>query len=116
MIFGDPKSSAKRGSTVGSGAPCNPTTLFDPMSKSIASRYFLAVSLPLSTSNLISCDLSAIEKSVNGSTIKPFLNLSRPVLPSLMVRPDVFCSSIERVVCSSKLSILVSKPPISFIV
>ena len=60
-MLGELRSLAYLGSTVGSGAPVKPTTVFDPIRRSIESRCFLAVSLPPSTSNFINvCVLSAI--------------------------------------------------------
>ena len=117
FTFGDPKSVANLGSTDKSGVPLVPTTLAEPISKSILSLNFLGVSLP----SLISyfkngTVLSATLKSLNGSTTNPFLNLSRPVVGSVITRLSVLLSRRESAVTSSIFSIRVSRAPISFIV
>ena len=117
FILGEPKSVAYLGSTERSGVPLVPTTLAEPISRSIESECFLGVSFP----SLISyfkngTVLSATSKLLKGSTTNPFLNLSRPVVGSVITKLSVLFSSKESAVTTSIFSILFSRAPISFMV
>ena len=102
---------------MGSAAPFVPTIDSDPRRRSILSWNFLATNLPSLISYLsVSIVLSAISNELNGSTTKPFLNLSKPVAGSFITRLSVFDSSNDNAVTSSTFAILVSNLPISFIV
>ena len=117
LILGDPKSEAYLGSTERSGLPLVPTTLAEPIRRSTLSECFLGVSLPSLISYLRNgTDLSATRKFWNGSTTKPFLNLSRPVVGSVITRLSVLFSRRDSAVTSSIVLILVSRSPICFIV
>ena len=117
LILGEPRSVAYLGSTDRSGVPLVPTTLSEPISKSILSVCFLVMSFP----SLISyfkngTVLSATSKLLKGSATNPLLNLSNPVVGSVITRVSVFDSRSVRDVTSSRFSILSSRTPISFIV
>ena len=117
MILGDARSVTYLASTVRSGVPLVPTIAPDPIRRSILSLFFLETNLPSSMSYFKNgTDLSATLKSLNGSTTKPFLNLSRPVVGSVITRLSVLDSSNDKDVVSSRFSIRVSSLPISFIV